>query len=65
MKNIIGRMSVYNVNITGLNTYFYRGRKELKALIEQEDLQTIWFDFRTTDNHWAELIKALNVDCNS
>ena len=53
-KLILGRMSKYNSNITGSNSYFYKKRGELEALMEQEDLPTIWFTLSAADNHWYD-----------
>ena len=55
-EELLGRMTKYNANITGLNAYFYRKRSELEALMEQEGLPTIWFTFSAADTHWLDLI---------
>ena len=58
------RISVYNANITGSNTYLFKRQKILKSLIDQEGLLTIWFNFSTVDNNWEDLMKVLNVYFN-
>ena len=38
-------------NITGNNAYFYKRRKELEALMQQEGLSAAWFAILAADNH--------------
>ena len=64
LKNILGYKSAYNTNITGSNAYFYRCQKELEALIEQEILATICFNFSVAENHLTDLKIFLNVNCD-
>eukprot|EP00957_Ditylum_brightwellii_P192206 14630917-Ditylum_brightwellii.AAC.1 len=56
-EELLGRMTKYNANIIGSNSYFCRKRLELEALMEQEGLPTIWSAFRLADNHWLDLIQ--------
>ena len=45
-------MQTYNLNIVGLNVYFYGERRKLETLIDQEDPCTIWYTLSAADNHW-------------
>ena len=65
LKNILGCMFPYNANITVSYSYFYNHRKELEVLIEKEVLSTIWFNFSSAENYWADLTNVLNVGFNS
>ena len=63
-KNVFGRMSAYNANITVSEQYFYKRRREIKALIDQEVLLTTLCTFSSADNHWTDLTNFFNVDKN-
>ena len=60
LEKILGRMQKFNANISGSNAYFYKRRKELEALIQQEGLCSTWFTFSAADNHWLDLNKIIH-----
>ena len=59
---IIRKMHVYNANIVGSNSYFYKKRKELESLIEAKGMPTCWFTLSAADNHWNDLHKLIYDD---
>ena len=58
-NDLIRSMQVYNANIVGSNSYFYKRRKELEALMECKGMPTAWFTFSAADNHWHDLHKLI------
>jgi len=59
---IIRKMHVYNANILGSNSYFYKKRKELESLIEAKGMPTCWFTLSAADNHWNDLHELIYDD---
>ena len=58
-NELIRCMHVYNANIVGSNSYFFKRRKELEALMESKGMPTAWFTFSAADNHWHDLHKLV------
>ena len=56
---LIRKMHVYNANIIGSSSYFYKKRKELEALMETAGMPTGWFTLSAADNHWSDLHNLL------
>ena len=59
LENILGYMKTFNANDTSSNVCFYKRRKELEALIQQESIYSTWFTFSAADNHWLDLNKVI------
>lgn len=49
------KLSRYVSNITGSNAYWHKIKEELKAIITNEGVPTIFFTFSSADMHWPEL----------
>ena len=59
LKSLIGRMQAFNANIRGSNSFFYKKRKELEALITTHGMPTMWFTFSAADNHWLDFARCI------
>lgn len=60
------KIMIYNANIQGTKSYWYARGQELKSMIEQLTLPTLFFTLSSADFHWPDLYKVLapNTDPN-
>ena len=51
----MSKVSRYTANIPGTNSYWYKVREDLKAVIANVGPPTFFFTFSSADMHWPEL----------
>ena len=51
----MSKLSRYVSNITGSAAYWHKVREDLKAIIDNKGVPTIFFTFSAADMHWPEL----------
>ena len=56
---LVRGMQVFNANIVGSNSYYYKRRRELEALMECHGMPTAWFTLSAADNHWKDLQRIM------
>ena len=59
LNALVRKMHVYTANIIGSNSYFYKKRKELEALMECHGMPTAWYTLSAADNHWEDLHRLM------
>lgn len=54
-SGFMSKLSRYVSNITGSAAYWHKIREDLKAIIDNKGVPTIFFTFSAADMHWPEL----------
>ena len=55
LRRMTSSMQAFSGQVLGSDSYFYKKRKELEALMQAEGSPTLWFTFSAADNHWLDL----------
>ena len=55
LRRVTSKMQIFNANILGYDSYFFKKRKELEGLMQAQVSPTLWFTFSAADNHWLDL----------
>ena len=55
LRRVTSKMQIFNANILGYDSYFFKKRKELEGLMQAQVSPTLWFTFSAVDNHWLDL----------
>lgn len=60
----MSKLSRYVSNITGSAAYRHNVREDLKAIIDNKGVPTIFFTFSAADMHWPELYSLFKTQAD-
>ena len=61
----MSKISRYVGNITGTNAYWHRVREDLKAIVTNVGVPTLFFTFSSADMHWPQLHDLFGTECEN
>ena len=59
-NNMMSKIFYYTKEIPGTNSYWCKIRQDLKALVKQEGVPTIFFTLSMAENYWPDLLSLFN-----